>query len=176
VSGAGARPAGAGRAPRLVVLYEAKWGRSLRWLSLALWAASLLGAVLLAASLAEWIPTGDDSWTLLGGQVALLLATWLAEDRRRRHVTRILAARSGHGIVIETPGLFGPVARPVPVEEMALIDLGAPDMHGVMTLRLPGQLRPYRVDTGGEELDIGLEGLPRPGHFEADRGRGRRRR
>jgi hypothetical protein len=157
------------------VLFEAQWGRSLRHLSLALWAASGLGALLLAASLAEWIPTGDDSWTLFGGQIAIVLAAVLADGRRRRRVMRILGARNGQGIIIQTLGLFGPIERFVPVEEMALIELGAPDMNGVMTLRLPGQLTPYSVDTAGEELDIGLDAIPRPGRFEDARPRHRRR-
>jgi hypothetical protein len=166
----------AGRRPRLTVLFEARWGRSLRHLSLSLWVASLLAALMLAASLAEWIPTGDDSMTLFGGQIALTFFAVLADGRRRRHVMRILGARGGHGIVIETQGLFGPIERHVPVEEMALIDLGAPDANGVMTLRLPGQLKPYSVDTGGEELDIGLDALPRPGRTDEDRRRRGRRR
>jgi hypothetical protein len=163
------------RRPRATVLFEARWGRSLRHLSLALWAASLLGLLMLAASLAEWIPTGDDSWTLIGGQLAVLLAAVLADGRRRRHVMRILGARAGQGIIIETQGLFGPIERFVPVNEMALIEMGAPDVNGVMTLRLPGQVKPYSVDTAGEELDIGLDALPIPGRFGDEKTRRRRR-
>ncbi len=156
------RAAAAGRRSRLTVLFEARWGRSLRVLSLALWGACLLGAVLLVASLAEWWPTGDDSRTLILGQALLLAAAAIADGRRRRHVMRILRPRDGQGIVIETLGLFGPVHRFVSLEQMARMKLGAPDAHGVMTLRLPGQRSPYRVDTAGQELDIGLDAIPRP--------------
>ncbi|MCX8132477.1 MAG: hypothetical protein N3D18_00770 [Roseococcus sp.] len=160
MSGTAARPA-AGRRPRFSVLFEARWGRSLRALSLVLWGASLAGAALLVASLAEWWPTGDDSRTLIAGQGLLLLAAAIADGRRRRHVMRVLRPRDGRGIVIETLGLFGPVHRFVPLEQMARIKLGAPDIHGVMTLRLPGQRRPYRLDTAGREIDLGLDAIPR---------------
>ncbi|MFN3447979.1 MAG: hypothetical protein ACK44F_04720 [Roseococcus sp.] len=152
----------AARRARFTVLFEAGWGRSLRALSLALWGACLIGAVLLVASLVEWWPTGDDSRTLILGQALLLAAALVADGRRKRHVMRILRPRDGSGIVIETLGLFGPVHRFVPLERMARIKLGAPDVHGVMTLRLPGQRSPYRVDTAGRELDIGLDAIPRP--------------
>jgi hypothetical protein len=176
MSGAAARDASVARRRRLTVLFQARWGRSLRHLSLALWVATALSALLLGASLAEWIPTGDDSWTLMGAQFALLLASVLADGRRRRHVMRILGTRTGRGIVIETQGLFGPIHRDVSVEEMALIEVGAPDMNGVMTLRLPGQAKPYSVDTAGEELDIGLDAIPRPDRLDDVRSRAKRRR
>lgn len=140
----------------MVVVFEASWGASLRFLSLGLWAATLLAVALFAASVAEWIPTGDDNWSLVGGQLFLLLLASLTDGRRRRHIKRILRPRDGQGIVIETFGLFGPIQRFVPQAVLERVEMGAPDMKGVMTLRLPGQLNPYRVDVGGRELDLGL--------------------
>lgn len=154
----GRRPSRRGQ----LVLFTAHWGDSLRVLSLCLWGACLVAALLNIASQADWISTGDDGLSLLGGQALLLLITLMTDSRRRRHIMRILRDRETGGYLIETNGLFGRVQRFVPIEEAALIELGAPDMHGVMTLRLPGQLSPYRVDTDGEELDIGLNELPAP--------------